>query len=272
MRFGLKKQPAFGYHQAMYKAVLTLLVGLMLSLGEAASALTFKSDGSVIQNSGEVVQETFAKRFSQQFSQSDHKRQWPVAKGAAANPKGFVGEKLFLPGTPLLAIRNIKKGDSYIDAIMETNGFENRNALQRYFVANANPTFLKRLQLTESQAIAFTSKVKIAVQIYPSETTMDVDGAQDVSKEQVLNKSMDVLDETISQTIREQAEAIIEGEINDVVDAAVEQGIEEEVDAAVEQGIEEALNDWWGEYIQELIDSGATIIEQTDNSVTYTFD
>ena len=29
----LKKQPAFGYHQAMYRAVLTLLVGLMLSLG-----------------------------------------------------------------------------------------------------------------------------------------------------------------------------------------------------------------------------------------------
>ena len=32
----LKKQPAFGYHQAMYKAVLTLLVGLVLSFSDAS--------------------------------------------------------------------------------------------------------------------------------------------------------------------------------------------------------------------------------------------
>ena len=52
----MNKQPAIGYHQAMHRAVLTLLVGLMLSLGGGANALTFKSDGSVIQNDGTVVQ------------------------------------------------------------------------------------------------------------------------------------------------------------------------------------------------------------------------
>ena len=244
----------------MYRAVLTLLVGLMLSLGGGASALTFKSDGSVVQNSGEVVQETFARRFSQQFSKSDNKKQWPVAKGAASNPKGFVGEKLFLPGTPLLAIRHIKRGDNYVDAIMETNGFRNKKALQRYFVANANPTFLKRLGLTESEAIAFISQAQIARQSNYSYATNDANGAQYASTGQVLDKSMQVLDETITQTIQEQADAIIEEEIN------------EAVDAAVEQGIEEALNDWWEEFIQGLINSGATIIERTDNSVTYTFD
>ena len=51
----LKNQPAFGYHQAMFRAVLTLLVGLMLSLGGAQSALTFKSDGTVVQSDGTVV-------------------------------------------------------------------------------------------------------------------------------------------------------------------------------------------------------------------------
>ena len=244
----------------MYRAVFTLLVGLMLSLGGGASALTFKSDGSVVQNSGEVVQDTFARRFSQQFSKSDNKKQWPVANGAASNPKGFVGEKLFLPGTPLLAIRHIKRGDNYVDAIMETNGFRNKKALQRYFVANANPTFLKRLGLTESEAIAFISQAQIARQSNYSYATNDANGAQYASTGQVLDKSMQVLDETITQTIQEQADAIIEEEIN------------EAVDAAVEQGIEEALNDWWEEFIQDLIDSGATIIERTDSSVTYTFD
>ena len=40
----------------MHRAVITLLVGLMLSLGGGASALTFKSDGSVVQKSGKIVQ------------------------------------------------------------------------------------------------------------------------------------------------------------------------------------------------------------------------
>ena len=39
----------------MHRAVLILLVGLMLSLNGGASALTFKSDGSVVQSDGTVV-------------------------------------------------------------------------------------------------------------------------------------------------------------------------------------------------------------------------
>ena len=40
----------------MNKAFLALLVGLMLSLSGGASALTFKSDGTVVQSDGTVVQ------------------------------------------------------------------------------------------------------------------------------------------------------------------------------------------------------------------------
>ena len=39
----------------MHTVVLTSLLGLMLSLGGGASALTFKSDGSVVQNDGTIV-------------------------------------------------------------------------------------------------------------------------------------------------------------------------------------------------------------------------
>ena len=39
-----------------------------------------------------------------------------------------------------------------------------------------------------------------------------------------------------------------------------------------DESINEAFNDWWSDYIQELVDSGATILEQTDSSVTYTYD
>ena len=52
----LKTQPAFDYYQPMFRAVFSYLVGLILSLSGGAHALTFKSDGSVIQNDGTVVQ------------------------------------------------------------------------------------------------------------------------------------------------------------------------------------------------------------------------
>ena len=41
----------------MYRGILTLLVGLMLSLCGGANALTFKSDGSVVQNDRTTVKE-----------------------------------------------------------------------------------------------------------------------------------------------------------------------------------------------------------------------
>lgn len=242
------------------RKILTMSSALLaVFAATVADALTFKSDGSVVQNSGEVVLESYAERFNRHFSQSD--TNWPLSKGAGLDTPGFVGNKLFLPGTPLLAIRNIKQGDDYVDALMRTNGFPDKNALQRYFVANANPAFLERLGLTEIQAIAFISKVKVTGNNVLDSETMDLLGAQYALAEQVL-------DDTIAQTIQERTEDSVEEEISEQIDDAVDS----EVDAAVEQSIEEALNNWWDEYIQELIDGGATILEQTDNSVTYTYD
>ena len=52
----LKTQPAFDYYQAMFRAVFSVLVDWFCRLAVARHALTFKSDGSVIQNDGTVVQ------------------------------------------------------------------------------------------------------------------------------------------------------------------------------------------------------------------------
>ena len=242
------------------RKIVTLSSALLVVFAATiANALTFKSDGSIVQNSGEVVLESYSERFSKQFIQSGIN--WPLSKGAGLNTPGFVGDKLFLPGTPLLAIRNIKRGDDYVDALMKTNGFPDKNALQRYFVANANPTFLERLGLTETQAIAFISNVKTTGRNGLDAETVALLGAQYAFAEQAL-------DDTITRLIQEKAEASVEEEISEQISDAVDT----EVEAAVEQTIEEALNNWWDEYIQELIDGGATILEQTDNSVTYTYD
>ena len=93
--------------------------------------------------------------------------------------------------------------------------------LQRYFVANANPTFLKRLGLTESEAIAFYVRRRLLARVItlmrlttPMERNML---PQDRFWIRACRYWM-----RPTQTIQEQADAIIEEEINEAVDAAVE--------------------------------------------------
>ena len=117
----------------MSKLAITLPFGLMLFISSIAAGLTFKDDGSIVQKSGEVVQLSFAERFARQFTSPSN--DWPIARVNGQNPRGYVGGKIFLPGTPLLSIRNIHKGEDYVDALMQKNGFTSKNAPQRYMVA-----------------------------------------------------------------------------------------------------------------------------------------
>jgi len=62
------------------------MVGLMLSLGGVASALTFKSDGSVVQKSGKVEVESFANRFREEMSKPTN--QWAKSIGSTKLVRG----------------------------------------------------------------------------------------------------------------------------------------------------------------------------------------
>ena len=125
----------------MHKAALTLLVGLMLSLGGGASALTFKSDGSVVQKSGKVEIESFANRFREEMSKPNN--QWAKSTGSPRQVRGYFGDDALLPGAPLLRIQGIKKGEEYLDAVFRLNGLTDKKALYRYIIANASITFLE---------------------------------------------------------------------------------------------------------------------------------
>ena len=238
----------------MFKLAITLPVGLVLLFSSIAAGLTFKDDGSIVQKSGEVVQLSFAERFARQFTNPTN--DWPVARVNGQNPRGYIGGKIFLPGTPLLSIRNIYEGEDYVDALMQKNGFTSRNALQRYMVANANSGFLKKLKLNEGQAIKFISFI--------DETGSQLDKNFGAVNDEFSKTSADILEKTLGKTIEEQTDKIFGDEIRDRIEA--------EVNEALDESINEAFDDWWADYIQELVDSGATILEQTDSSVTYTYD
>ena len=215
----------------MYRLVLTSMVGLMLSLGGGASALTFKSDGSVVQKSGKVEVESFANRFREEMSKPTN--QWAKSIGSPKQVRGYFGDDVLLPGSPLLRIQGIKKGEEYLDAVYRLNGLKDKKALFRYIIANASPAFLEDIGLTESDAQNYLDTA--LAEMLADETVENVElanslkGLQAVSLE-IDSEMEDALTEQISETIEKQ--------------------MEEAVEEAVEDAVEEALHNW----IQELID------------------
>ena len=112
------------------------------------------------------------------------------------------------------------------------------------------------MKLNEGQAIQFISFI--------DETGFQLDKNFGAVNDEFSKTSADILEKTLGKTIEEQTNKIFEDEIRDRIEA--------EVNEALDESINEAFNNWWADYIQELVDSGATILEQTDSSVTYTYD
>ena len=74
------------------------------------------------------------------------------------------------------------------------------------------------------------------------------------------------------QNVIAEIESVVADSVEESVEDAVEDAVGDAVDDAVSDALDSAFDDWWSGYIQDLIDSGATILEQSDSSVTYTYD
>ena len=215
----------------MYRIVLTSMVGLMLSLGGSASALTFKSDGSVVQKSGKVEVESFANRFRNEMSKPT--QEWAKSTGSPKQVMGYFGDEALLPGSPLLRIQGIKKGEEYLDAVYRLNGLKDKKALFRYIIANASPTFLENIGLTEFEA-----------QTYLDTALAEMLVDEKLENVELANSLKDI--EAVSLGVNSEMEEALTDQISEAIDNQME----EMVSDAVEEAVEEALNDW----IQELID------------------
>ena len=219
----------------MYRVFLTLMVGLMLSLGGGASALTFKSDGSVVQKSGRVEVESFANRFREEMSKPTD--QWAKSTGTPKQVRGYFGDDALLPGSPLLRIQGIKKGEEYLDAVYRLNGLKDKKALFRYIIANASPTFLEDIGLTESDA-----------QTYLDTALAEMLADETVENVELANSLKDV--QAVSLGIDSEMEEALTDQISEAIDKQMEAMVSDAVEEAVEEAVEAALEDW----VQEIID------------------
>ena len=219
----------------MYRFVITSMVGLMLSLGGGASALTFKSDGSVVQKSGKVEVESFANRFREEMSKPTN--QWAKSTGTPKQVRGYFGDDALLPGSPLLRIQGIKKGEEYLDAVYRLNGLRDKKALFRYIIANASPTFLEDMGLSEGDAQAYLDTAITEM--------LDDESVENTA----LAKSLKDLKKA-SLTINSEIEDVLTDQISETIDKQMEEAVSEVVEEAVEEAVEAALDNW----IQDLID------------------
>ena len=155
----------------------------LLTIPIEASALTFKSDGSVVQKSGSVVRADDASRYQaalEAFNRGEPVEGWPTSGGAgSARKSGYFGEQILEAGAPLYSIRNVRgSGDAIIKAIAKQNGFASSDGLKLSIIANSNDDFQKEnnLDLGTVEEAQKTLKTLSAVAVLKAALESPLDG------------------------------------------------------------------------------------------------
>ena len=232
----------------MGKVLVTCLVGLLVLLGGGASALTFKNDGTVIQKSGKIESESFADRFKSEMSKPTSN--WAKSTGSPRKFSGYFGDEVLLPGAPLLRIQGIKKGEEYLDAVFRLNGLKDKKALYRYIIANANPTFIEEMGLTETDA-----------QTYLDTAINELLGNEEV-KNAELSRTLEEVQKS-SLSINSEIEEVLTDQISEKIDEQMEEAVSE----AVEEAVESAIDNWLDELIEYYNINPEAILEIGDGWV-----
>lgn len=260
--------------------LLRLCVLAALFICQPALSLTFKSDGSVVQKSGDVVTKSYAERFKEQFATPDT-TQWAFANGRPENPPGYFGNDIFLPGTPLLRLSKIRQGEDYLAALADKNGFADKAALQRFIISNASPEFLEELELGEEQAVSYVaagvseaknlgqdySQMVEELQIVALEVASTV---QEQVESQVQSQVAEQVEESVGDSVSEAVGESVGSAVAEVVAEAVTAAVDEAVSDAVAEAIERGLSDYMIETLKEWEAAGYTDIVIRDDGMSGT--
>lgn len=234
-----------------------LIMSLALLMFSVPSwSLTFKSDGSVVQSDGKLVRQTASQRFVERFNK---KINWPVSKSlstSADSVKGYFGNGYFLPGTPLLSLHGIRKGDNYVEKLAEVNGFNSKSSLMRFMVSSATPSFITNdLNITEDQAAKFVARVSSGDIAYMESTE------RFSSDEKMLLSLLREIEQLEVELDLNELDQVVSGSIESELERQLESSVEDSVSESLEQSIESAMEASFNQAIQNIIDSGGTILE-----------
>ena len=105
------------------------------------ASVVWKSDGTIINDKGEIIKESYGVRFQQQLMNPS--KEWPKASGKGKSLNNYFGNEVFIPGTPLLRMSSIDLNSNYMKNLATLNKFENIIDLQKFIISNANYKFLE---------------------------------------------------------------------------------------------------------------------------------
>jgi len=212
-------------------------------------ALTFKKDGSVVQKSGKVEAEAYSIRFASELKNPT--KDWSKSSGRPKPVKGYFGDDIFIPGTPLLRIQGIQKGEEYLEAVYRLNGFSGKKSLYRYIIANSTPEFIEEMGLTEAQAQSY----------------LDVAVKEMLAGADIRNKKLAKSLKSVQASLESQSSEI-EAVIADQVSETIERQMAEAVSEAVEEAVEAAIDNWLDALIEKYDINPEAIIEIGDGWVS----
>ena len=228
----------------------------LLFLSVQSWSLTFKSDGSVVQSDGTVVRQKASQRFIERFNK---KINWPVSTSLSTSDssiKGYFGNGYLLPGTPLLSLHGIRMGDNYVEKLAEVNGFNSKSSLMRFMLSSATPSFItNELKITEDQAAKFAAQVS-------SDDIAHMESIERFSSdEKMLLSLLREIEQLEVELDLNELDQVVSGSIESEVERQLESSVEDSVAESLEQSIESAMEASFNQAIQNIIDSGGTILE-----------
>ena len=238
---------------------------IICSITSSNDQVVWKSDGTVIDEDGNVKKEGYGARFQKQLSNPT--KGWPKASGNGQSPKNYFGNELFIPGTPLLRMSGIYLGSNYIEKIYKLNNFENKRDLYKYIISNANISFLNTLNLSEENAIMYVSANVNVDQINMSQSGV-VALMQEKLKEKVAVEVQEKVNKEVSEKVTEKVQEQVVEQVQEQVEEQVQEQVEEQLQEQIGIQVNETVDQYFDRLEAEYKAKGWTVCSRTESTLT----
>ena len=247
-----------------------------INFSYSLSAVIWKSDGTILDEKGNIVKESYGIRFQKQLSNPT--LEWPKALGSGKNPKNYFGNEILIPGTPLLRMSGINLGSKYLDELSKLNNFENIEDLQKFIIGNANNFFLDKLNISEENAIVFiSSNLKLTdlnmgqnkvVNVMQQKLHNQISQVQKKLDQKITENLGSQVNDQLKQQVKNNVDKKIKEQVNQQVKNNVDKKIKEQVNQQVQEQVYESLNEYFDRLEAEYKAKGWTVCSRTEDTLS----
>ena len=143
---------------------------------------TYKSDGSIISNSGEIIKESRSVRYQKAqkaFQNGEEITDWPTVKanknGKSYGQKNYFGHEILEVGAPLLSLEQLRiKDGNIMEAVAKNHGFENEKILNIAIISMSNETFQIDNNISEKINLNRSSSCEISLSVVKAKTQKQI--------------------------------------------------------------------------------------------------